>query len=175
MFIKAAFSRFTIRIVTYSICILDVAGLDCLLELLLSSDLKLQRVASVALHKLADKARSFSLVDTGPASSISKVYLKEKFVNKSTLSDVTFLIEGKRFFAHRICLLASSDAFQAMFDGGYGVISVASEDENGCDLELRLSTRLELNVSNLKSENQVLRQRHRASPTTLFGRMAQVS
>ncbi|KAK6135040.1 hypothetical protein DH2020_031218 [Rehmannia glutinosa] len=26
---------------------------------------------------------------------------------------------GKRFYAHRICLLASSDAFRAMFDGGY--------------------------------------------------------
>ncbi|KAL8093417.1 hypothetical protein AgCh_035336 [Apium graveolens] len=35
--------------------------------------------------------------------------------------------------------------------------------------------RLELNVFNLESENQVLRQRHRTSPTTLFGRMAQVS
>ncbi|KAL8155325.1 hypothetical protein AgCh_000634 [Apium graveolens] len=35
--------------------------------------------------------------------------------------------------------------------------------------------RLELNVSNLESENQVLRQRHRTSPTTLFGRMAQVT
>ncbi|XP_074375543.1 myosin-12-like [Apium graveolens] len=33
--------------------------------------------------------------------------------------------------------------------------------------------RLELNVFNLESENQVLRQRHRTSPTTLFGRMAQ--
>lgn len=26
---------------------------------------------------------------------------------------------GRRFCAHRICLLASSDAFRAMFDGGY--------------------------------------------------------
>ena len=30
-------------------------------------------------------------------------------------------ITGKRFYAHRICLLASSDAFRAMFDGGYRV------------------------------------------------------
>jgi hypothetical protein len=28
---------------------------------------------------------------------------------------------GKRFYAHRIALLASSDAFRAMFDGGYRV------------------------------------------------------
>ncbi|MCI08745.1 ARM repeat protein interacting WITH ABF2 protein, partial [Trifolium medium] len=47
------------------------------------------------------------------------VYLGEQYVNNATLSDVTFLVEGKRFYAHRICLLASSDAFRAMFDGGY--------------------------------------------------------
>ncbi|CAM6072456.1 unnamed protein product [Sphagnum tenellum] len=29
------------------------------------------------------------------------------------------LLAGRRFFAHRIALLASSDAFRAMFDGGY--------------------------------------------------------
>ena len=28
---------------------------------------------------------------------------------------------GERFYAHRIALLASSDAFRAMFDGGYKV------------------------------------------------------
>lgn len=66
--------KFTISSVTHFICFLDVAGLDCLLELLLSSDLKLQRVASVALHKLADKARSLSPVDAGPASPISQVH-----------------------------------------------------------------------------------------------------
>ncbi|KAH9624069.1 hypothetical protein KSS87_018208 [Heliosperma pusillum] len=47
------------------------------------------------------------------------VYLGEQYVNNSTLSDVTFLVEGRRFYAHRIFLLASSDAFRAMFDGGY--------------------------------------------------------
>lgn len=31
------------------------------------------------------------------------------------------MLLGKRFYAHRICLLASSDAFRAMFDGGYRV------------------------------------------------------
>jgi hypothetical protein len=29
------------------------------------------------------------------------------------------VVAGRRFFAHRIALLASSDAFRAMFDGGY--------------------------------------------------------
>jgi len=31
------------------------------------------------------------------------------------------VVAGRRFFAHRIALLASSDAFRAMFDGGYRV------------------------------------------------------
>lgn len=31
------------------------------------------------------------------------------------------MVAGKRFYAHRIALLASSDAFRAMFDGGYRV------------------------------------------------------
>ena len=35
--------------------------------------------------------------------------------------NVILLLLGKRFYAHRICLLASSDAFRAMFDGGYRV------------------------------------------------------
>ncbi|CAI9263244.1 unnamed protein product [Lactuca saligna] len=49
----------------------------------------------------------------------SMVYLGEQYVNNPTLSDVTLMIEGKRFYAHIICLLASSDAFREMFDGGY--------------------------------------------------------
>ncbi|CAI9292619.1 unnamed protein product [Lactuca saligna] len=49
----------------------------------------------------------------------SMVYLGEQYVNNPTLSNVTLMIEGKRFYAHIICLLASSDAFRAMFDGGY--------------------------------------------------------
>ncbi|KAK9057303.1 hypothetical protein SSX86_022138 [Deinandra increscens subsp. villosa] len=97
----------------------DANGLSILLELLESTNLKHQRDSCVALCKLAEKASSLSPVDAGPPSPISQVYLGEQYVNNPTLSDVTFLIEGKRFYAHRICLLASSDAFRAMFDGGY--------------------------------------------------------
>ncbi|XP_076922484.1 ARM REPEAT PROTEIN INTERACTING WITH ABF2-like [Bidens hawaiensis] len=97
----------------------DANGLSILLELLESSNIKNQRDSCVALCKLAEKASSLSPVDAGPPSPISQVYLGEQYVNNPTLSDVTFLIEGKRFYAHRICLLASSDAFRAMFDGGY--------------------------------------------------------
>ncbi|XP_049408941.1 ARM REPEAT PROTEIN INTERACTING WITH ABF2-like isoform X2 [Solanum stenotomum] len=98
---------------------IDNGGLELLLELLVSTNLKHQRDGSVALCKLANKASSLSPVDAAPPSPTPQVYLGEQYVNNSTLSDVTFLVEGKRFYAHRICLLASSDAFRAMFDGGY--------------------------------------------------------
>ncbi|KAF5782445.1 putative chromatin remodeling & transcription regulator BTB-POZ family [Helianthus annuus] len=97
----------------------DANGLSILLELLESSNLNHQRDSCVALCKLAEKASSLSPVSAGPLSPISQVYLGEQLVNNPTLSDITFLIEGKRFYAHKICLLASSDAFRAMFDGGY--------------------------------------------------------
>ncbi|XP_047259655.1 ARM REPEAT PROTEIN INTERACTING WITH ABF2-like isoform X3 [Capsicum annuum] len=98
---------------------IDNNGLELLLELLESTNLKHQRDGSVALCKLANKASSLSQVDAAPPSPVPQVYLGEQYVNNSTLSDVTFLVEGKLFYAHRICLLASSDAFRAMFDGGY--------------------------------------------------------
>ncbi|GFP92288.1 arm repeat protein interacting with abf2 [Phtheirospermum japonicum] len=98
---------------------LDNNGLDLLLELLESTNSKQQRDSSMALFRLANKANSLSPMDAAPPSPVPQVYLGEQYVNNPTLSDVTFLIEGKRFYAHRICLLASSDAFRAMFDGGY--------------------------------------------------------
>ncbi|KAI5406429.1 hypothetical protein KIW84_052960 [Lathyrus oleraceus] len=73
----------------------------------------------LALCKLANKAMALSLIDAAPPSPTPQVYLGEQYVNNATLSDVTFLVEGKRFYAHRICLLAPSDAFRAMFDGGH--------------------------------------------------------
>ncbi|RAL43503.1 hypothetical protein DM860_012644 [Cuscuta australis] len=98
---------------------LDNNGLELLLELVESTSVKCQRDASMALCKIADKASSISHVDAAPLSPVPQVYLGEQYVNNQTLSDVSFLVEGKRFYAHRICLLASSDAFRAMFDGGY--------------------------------------------------------
>ncbi|KAL6500476.1 hypothetical protein OROHE_025842 [Orobanche hederae] len=98
---------------------IDNNGLDLLLELLGSTCSKHQSDSSIALLRLANKANLLSSMDAPPPSPISQVYLGEQFVNNPTLSDVTFLVEGNRFYAHRICLLASSDAFRAMFDGGY--------------------------------------------------------
>ena len=41
------------------------------------------------------------------------------YVNNATVSDVTFLVGGRKFHAHRLALLAASDTFRAMFDGEY--------------------------------------------------------
>ncbi|XP_022137994.1 ARM REPEAT PROTEIN INTERACTING WITH ABF2 [Momordica charantia] len=98
---------------------IDNNGLELLLGLLGSSSIKQQLDGAVALYKLANKAMTLSPVDAAPPSPTPQVYLGEQYVNNPTLSDVTFLVEGRRFHAHRICLLASSDAFRAMFDGGY--------------------------------------------------------
>ncbi|EOY05613.1 ARM repeat protein interacting with ABF2 isoform 2, partial [Theobroma cacao] len=98
---------------------IDNNGLELLLGLLGSTSPKQQLDGAVALYKLANKAMSLSPMDAAPPSPTPQVYLGEQYVNNATLSDVTFLVEGRRFYAHRICLLASSDAFRAMFDGGY--------------------------------------------------------
>ncbi|XP_062108399.1 ARM REPEAT PROTEIN INTERACTING WITH ABF2-like [Humulus lupulus] len=98
---------------------IDSNGLELLIGILGSTSLKQQNDGAVALYKLANKAMTLSPVDAAPPSPTPQVYLGEQYVNSPTLSDVTFLVEGRRFYAHRICLLASSDAFRAMFDGGY--------------------------------------------------------
>ncbi|XP_022722644.1 ARM REPEAT PROTEIN INTERACTING WITH ABF2-like isoform X1 [Durio zibethinus] len=98
---------------------IDNNGLELLLGLLGSTSSKQQLDGAVALYKLANKAMTLSPMDAAPPSPTPQVYLGEQYVNNATLSDVTFLVEGRRFYAHRICLLASSDAFHAMFDGGY--------------------------------------------------------
>ena len=72
-----------------------------------------------ALFELARKANATAPIDCAPAPPVQHVYLGDVYVNSPTLSDVTFLVEGRHFHAHRIALLASSDTFRAMFDGHY--------------------------------------------------------
>ena len=43
----------------------------------------------------------------------------EGYVNNEKRSDVTFVVEGRPFHAHRIALLGSSEIFRSMFDGHY--------------------------------------------------------
>mmetsp|Transcript_1217 Transcript_1217/g.3348 ORF Transcript_1217/g.3348 Transcript_1217/m.3348 type:complete len:277 (-) Transcript_1217:62-892(-) len=62
-------------------------------------------------------------IDLLDASSTSdsnpQVYLSEAHVNDQTFSDVTFLVEGRPFYAHRVALSASSSAFSSMFKSGF--------------------------------------------------------
>ncbi|KAI9117235.1 hypothetical protein K1719_011401 [Acacia pycnantha] len=100
----------------------DNNGLASLLDLLTSRNLNKKREASMALHSLTIRTTSIHYYKKGIRSPIFctfNVYLCEQYVNNPSLSDVTFLVEGKRFYAHRICLLASSDVFRAMLDGVY--------------------------------------------------------
>ncbi|KAK2363660.1 ARM REPEAT PROTEIN INTERACTING WITH ABF2 [Trifolium repens] len=97
---------------------IDNNGLELLLELLQSTNQKQKGEASVALHAMAAKGMRASIRNPAPTSPTPQVYLGEEYVNNPKLSDVTFIVEGKRFHAHRSCLL-SSDIFRAMFDGGY--------------------------------------------------------
>jgi hypothetical protein len=68
---------------------------------------------------LANKATELGPITGPPAPHGGRVYLGAEYVNSEVMSDVTFLVEGRKFFAHRIALLASSDTFKAMFDGHY--------------------------------------------------------
>ena len=67
---------------------------------------------AAALFELAKKIPATAAIDCAPTEPPSHVYLGEKYVNNQTLSDVTFLVEGQEFYAHRIALLASSDIFR---------------------------------------------------------------
>lgn len=69
---------------------------------------------------LATKANELAPLPGPPAPQNSNsVYLGNEYVNNPTMSDVTFLVEGRKFYCHRIALLASSDTFKCMFDGHY--------------------------------------------------------
>mmetsp|Transcript_4496 Transcript_4496/g.9672 ORF Transcript_4496/g.9672 Transcript_4496/m.9672 type:complete len:723 (-) Transcript_4496:189-2357(-) len=97
-------------------------GLDVLLDMLVDSSLAqhMQLVAANALLALAKKINATSSnEDCVPAQPAKTVYLGAQYVNNATLADVSFVVEGRKFHAHRIALLASSDAFRAMFNGGY--------------------------------------------------------
>ncbi|GAX73566.1 hypothetical protein CEUSTIGMA_g1017.t1 [Chlamydomonas eustigma] len=106
-------------------------GLDVLLDMLVDGTLELsvQRDAALALLQLTKKINATSdTADCMPEQPPKTVYLGAQYVNNSTLADITFIVEGKKFHAHRIALLASSDAFHAMFSGGYKEKEASSID-----------------------------------------------
>jgi len=78
-----------------------------------------QREAARALVALADKCRG--ILDVAPAAPdpTEKPKLWETYDNCPASADVTFVVDGKEFYAHRVALQAASDTFRAMFDGCY--------------------------------------------------------
>jgi hypothetical protein len=44
-----------------------------------------------------------------------QVYIGKGYVNNPRVHDVIFIVEGKPFYAHKLALSASSEAFRAMF------------------------------------------------------------
>lgn len=80
----------------------------------------LQRQAAAALWAVAEACGAGAPMQVdAPAPPEPRVLLGSQYVNNSKLSDVTFLVEGRPFYAHRIALLTSSDIFRSMFDGDY--------------------------------------------------------
>lgn len=59
---------------------------------------------------------AWSYFGSGPCVSAPPSTQGEEYVNSKTLADICFLVEGRPFYAHRIALLASSEAFRAMFN-----------------------------------------------------------
>ncbi|KAF6135107.1 hypothetical protein GIB67_040418 [Kingdonia uniflora] len=92
---------------------IDNKGLEVLLDLLWSASSKQQQDSSVALFKLANKASSLSPIDAAPPSPTPQIQIY------NVVQLYLGATAGERFYAHRIALLASSDTFRAMFDGGY--------------------------------------------------------
>uniref|UniRef100_A0A7S0R8N4 BTB domain-containing protein n=1 Tax=Pyramimonas obovata TaxID=1411642 RepID=A0A7S0R8N4_9CHLO len=97
-------------------------ALETLLQMVTYDKAPQQKEAALALFSLLKKASQTSPVDLAPVAphrAEKAVYLGQEYVNNETLSDVTFIVDGQPFYAHRIMLLASSDTFRAMFAGGY--------------------------------------------------------
>ncbi|KXZ42885.1 hypothetical protein GPECTOR_113g297 [Gonium pectorale] len=104
---------------------IDKRGIDVLLDMLMDPAVshRSHKEAATALLQLTKKLDAhLPVVDQlpqQPGRAERSVYLGAEYVNNPTLADISFNVEGRRFFAHRIALLASSEAFRAMFSGGY--------------------------------------------------------
>ena len=99
----------------------DHGAIDVLLDMASSRIGSVQMDAAKALARLAERAEvaTSSAPAPQPPQPKRKVNLGPEFVNSETVSDITFVVEGKPFYAHRIALVASSDAFRAMLTSGY--------------------------------------------------------
>ena len=98
---------------------IEKKGLDVILDMLIDPaglGVRAQKDAAHALLGLSNKMTSKEAITPEPNKT---VFLGAQYINNPTLADVSFMVQGKKFYAHRIALLASSDAFNAMFSSGY--------------------------------------------------------
>ncbi|KFM24580.1 ARM repeat protein interacting with ABF2 [Auxenochlorella protothecoides] len=80
----------------------------------------LQAQAAASLMRVAEACGATSPLPLDPEPpEPQRVYLGPQYVNSRVESDVTFQVEGRPFYAHRIALQACSDIFRSMFDGHY--------------------------------------------------------
>ncbi|KAK3749905.1 hypothetical protein QZH41_017361 [Actinostola sp. cb2023] len=70
------------------------------------------------------------------ANERRKQTMRELFLNKPLLSDVKFLVEGKRVYAHKAVVMARSDVMSAMLGGGF---KEGSTDKEGVDIQYRFA------------------------------------
>ena len=98
-------------------------GVHSVLATIVSDAGAAERHHGVASVALANIARYSGIVKTRPDAPVPppepNVYLGASYVGKKQSSDVTFLIEGKEFYAHKIALTAHSEVFKSMFQGDY--------------------------------------------------------
>ena len=98
---------------------IDKKGLDILLDMLLDPaglSVRAQKDAAHALLGLTNKMTGKEAITPEPNKT---VFVGAQYVNSPVHSDVSFVVEGRKFYGHRIALSASSAAFNAMFSSGY--------------------------------------------------------
>ncbi|KAL4437552.1 hypothetical protein ABPG77_003533 [Micractinium sp. CCAP 211/92] len=101
---------------------LEKKGLDVLLEMVQDPHMPfdLQRQAAKSLFRLAESCGAADRASTDElAPQDPQTMLGAHMVNNPMSSDVTFIVEGRPFLAHKVQLLNSSEIFRTMFDGHY--------------------------------------------------------
>ncbi|PSC71051.1 ARM REPEAT PROTEIN INTERACTING WITH ABF2-like isoform B [Micractinium conductrix] len=102
---------------------LEKKGLDILLEMVQDphQPADMQKQAAKSLYRLAEScgAADRASVDDIAPQDPNLTILGAHMVNNPQTSDVTFVVEGRPFHAHRVQLLNSSEIFKTMFDGHY--------------------------------------------------------
>jgi len=96
----------------------------------------------------SDYLNDFYVLDTDPpprasVSEATSSHLIERrlwyFFNDEEFSDVTFLVQGRRVYGHKMVLALVSDCFRAMFTAGFRESSSSEIEITGCTYEAFLA------------------------------------